>query len=74
MNPRYQQNAVNRTVEAVAKGQNIILVMATGTGKTYAFNIWRLWKNGIKKRILTLADQMHYAKQKMVIFFLLVMI
>lgn len=61
MNPRYyQQNAVNRTIEAVAKGQNrIILVMATGTGKTYtAFNIiWRLWKKGVKKRILFLADR-----------------
>ena len=61
MSPRYyQQNAVNRTVEAVAKGQNrIILVMATGTGKTYtAFNIiWRLWKTGVKKRILFLADR-----------------
>ena len=61
MTPRYyQQNAVNRTVEAVAKGQDrIILVMATGTGKTYtAFNIiWRLWKNGTKKRILFLADR-----------------
>lgn len=56
----YQQNAVNRTLEAVARGQNkIILVMATGTGKTYtAFNIiWRLWKTGIKKRILFLADR-----------------
>ncbi len=61
MTPRYyQQNAVNRTIEAVAKGQDkIILVMATGTGKTYtAFNIiWRLWKTGIKKRILFLADR-----------------
>lgn len=61
MSPRYyQQNAVNRTLEAVAKGQSrIILVMATGTGKTYtAFNIiWRLWKNGTKKRILFLADR-----------------
>lgn len=61
MNPRYyQQNAVNRTIEAVAKGQNrILLVMATGTGKTYtAFNIiWRLWKTGVKKRILFLADR-----------------
>tara|TARA_R110002153_G_scaffold14261_1_gene51966 strand:- start:240 stop:2612 length:2373 start_codon:yes stop_codon:yes gene_type:complete len=61
MNPRYyQQNAVNRTIEAIAKGQDkIILVMATGTGKTYtAFNIiWRLWKTGIKKRILFLADR-----------------
>lgn len=61
MTPRYyQQNAVNRTIEAVAKGQDkIILVMATGTGKTYtAFNIiWRLWKTGVKKRILFLADR-----------------
>lgn len=61
MNPRYYQiNAVNRTIEAIAKGQNrILLVMATGTGKTYtAFNIiWRLWKAGIKKRILFLADR-----------------
>lgn len=61
MSPRYyQQNAVNRTLEAIAKEQNrIILVMATGTGKTYtAFNIiWRLWKTGIKKRILFLADR-----------------
>lgn len=61
MSPRYyQQNAINRTVEAIAKGQpRILLVMATGTGKTYtAFNIiWRLWKNGTKKRILFLADR-----------------
>lgn len=61
MNPRYYQiNAVNRTIEAIAKGQNrVLLVMATGTGKTYtAFNIiWRLWKAGIKKRILFLADR-----------------
>lgn len=61
MSPRYyQQNAINRTIEAIAKGQNrILLVMATGTGKTYtAFNIiWRLWKTGIKKRILFLADR-----------------
>ncbi len=59
--PRYyQQNAVNRTIEAIAKGQKrILLVMATGTGKTYtAFNIiWRLWKSGVKKRILFLADR-----------------
>jgi len=59
--PRYyQQIAVNRTVEAIAKGQNrILLVMATGTGKTYiAFQIiHRLWKNGVKKRILFLADR-----------------
>ena len=56
----YQQIAVNRTVEAIANGQNrIILVMATGTGKTYtAFQIiHRLWKSGAKKRILFLADR-----------------
>jgi type I restriction enzyme R subunit len=61
MSPRYyQQNAINRTIEAIAKGQNrILLVMATGTGKTYAaFNIiWRLWKNKTKKRVLFLADR-----------------
>ena len=61
MSPRYyQQIAVNRTVEAVAKGRDrLILVMATGTGKTYtAFNIiWRLWKSQTKKRILFLADR-----------------
>jgi type I restriction enzyme, R subunit len=59
--PRYyQQIAINRTVEAIAQGQNrILLVMATGTGKTYtAFQIiYRLWKNGRKKRILFLADR-----------------
>ena len=59
--PRYyQQIAINRTIEAIAKGQNrILLVMATGTGKTYtAFQIiYRLWKNGRKKRILFLADR-----------------
>ncbi len=59
--PRYyQQIAINRTVEAIAKGQNrILLVMATGTGKTYtAFQIvHRLWKAGVKKRILFLTDR-----------------
>jgi type I restriction enzyme R subunit len=59
--PRYfQEVAINRTVEAVAKGQNrVLLVMATGTGKTYtAFQIiWRLWKAKAKKRILFLADR-----------------
>lgn len=59
--PRYyQQIAINRTVEAIAKGQKrILLVMATGTGKTYtAFQIiHRLWKSGTKKRILFLADR-----------------
>ena len=59
--PRYYQiNAINKTVEAIAAGQNrLLLVMATGTGKTYtAFQIiWRLWRAGIKKRILFLADR-----------------
>ena len=59
--PRYYQvNAINRTVEAVAKGQKrVLLVMATGTGKTYtAFQIiWRLWKSRQAKRILFLADR-----------------
>lgn len=56
----YQQIAINRTVEAIAKGQNrILLVMATGTGKTFtAFQIvHRLWKAKAKKRILFLADR-----------------
>ncbi len=56
----YQINAINRTIEAIATGQNrILLVMATGTGKTYtAFQIiWRLWKSRTKKRILFLADR-----------------
>jgi len=59
--PRYYQRvAINRTVEAIAKGQNrLLLVMATGTGKTYtAFQIiWRLWKSRTRKRILFLADR-----------------
>ena len=59
--PRYyQSNAINKTLEAIARGQNrVLLVMATGTGKTYtAFQIiWRLWKSGAKKRILFLADR-----------------
>jgi type I restriction enzyme, R subunit len=59
--PRYyQQIAINRSVEAIANGQNrILLVMATGTGKTYtAFQIaYRLWKAKAKKRILFLADR-----------------
>jgi len=56
----YQRIAINRTVEAIAKDQDrILLVMATGTGKTLtAFQIiWRLWKAGVKKRILFLADR-----------------
>ena len=59
--PRYYQEiAINRTIEAIAKHLNrILLVMATGTGKTFvAFQIiWRLWKAGLKKRILFLADR-----------------
>jgi type I restriction enzyme R subunit len=59
--PRYYQRiAINKAIEAIAKGQNrILLVMAIGTGKTYtAFQIiWRLWKAGRKKRILFLADR-----------------
>jgi type I restriction enzyme, R subunit len=59
--PRYyQQVAINRTVDEIVAGQNrALLVMATGTGKTYtAFQIiWRLWKTGAKKRILFLADR-----------------
>ena len=68
--PRYyQMNAINRTVEAIAAGQNrVLLVMATGTGKTYtAFQIiWRLWKSGAKKRILFLADRNILIDQTMV--------
>ncbi len=67
--PRYyQQIAINRTLEAIAKGQNrILLVMATGTGKTYtAFQIiHRLWKVGAKKRILFLADRTALIDQTM---------
>ncbi len=59
--PRYyQQIAINRTVEAITKGQKrILLVMATGTGKTYvAYQaIYRLWQSGAAKRILFLADR-----------------
>ncbi len=65
--PRYYQIvAINRTVEAIAKGEKrILLVMATGTGKTYtAFQIiWRLWKAGVKKRILFLVDRNILADQ-----------
>ena len=68
--PRYYQvNAVNAAIEAIVKGQNrILLVMATGTGKTYtAFQIiWRLWKAGRKKRILFLADRNVLVDQPMV--------
>ena len=59
--PRYyQQIAINRTVEAIARGQKrILIVMATGTGKTYtAFQIiYRLWKSRTVKRVLFLADR-----------------
>lgn len=59
--PRYYQLlAINKTIEAIVRGQNrLLLVMATGTGKTYtAFQIiWRLWKSRAKKRILFLADR-----------------
>ncbi|MDM1695943.1 DEAD/DEAH box helicase family protein [Thiopseudomonas alkaliphila] len=59
--PRYYQLlAINKTIEAIANGQNrILLVMATGTGKTFtAFQIiWRLWRSKAKKRILFLADR-----------------
>jgi len=65
--PRYYQLvAVNRTVDAIAHGEKrILLVMATGTGKTYtAFQIiWRLWKSGAKKRILFLVDRNILADQ-----------
>tara|TARA_R100001132_G_C3273827_1_gene95856 strand:+ start:3273 stop:5684 length:2412 start_codon:yes stop_codon:yes gene_type:complete len=60
-NPRYYQlNAINRTIEGIAQGKKrLLLVMATGTGKTYtAFQIiWRLWKARTCKRILFLADR-----------------
>lgn len=65
--PRYfQQVAINRATEEIAKGKNrLLLVMATGTGKTYtAFQIiWRLWKAGAKKRVLFLVDRNILADQ-----------
>lgn len=68
--PRYYQRiAINKAIEAIAKGQNrILLVMATGTGKTYtAFQIiWRLWKAKRRKRILFLADRNVLIDQTMV--------
>ena len=72
--PRYyQRNAINAAVEAIAKGQDrVLLVMATGTGKTYtAFQIiWRLWKSdwhaGRQKRVLFLADRNILIDQTMV--------
>lgn len=65
----FQASAVNAATEAIAKGQNrLLLAMATGTGKTYtAFQIiWRLWKAGRKKRILFLADRNVLVNQTMV--------
>lgn len=68
--PRYYQvNAINAAVEAIAKGRNrVLLVMATGTGKTYtAFQIiWRLWKAKRARRILFLADRNVLVDQTMV--------
>jgi type I restriction enzyme, R subunit len=68
--PRYYQRiAIDRAIEAIARCQDrILLVMATGTGKTYtAFQIiWRLWKSGTKKRILFLADRNVLIDQTMV--------
>lgn len=65
--PRYYQRiAVNRTIEAIAKGQKrLLLVMATGTGKTYtAFQIvYRLLQSGIKQKILYLADRNNLVDQ-----------
>lgn len=65
--PRYYQLiAINRTIDAIARGENrILLVMATGTGKTYtAFQIiWRLWKSGARRRILFLVDRNILADQ-----------
>ena len=65
--PRYyQRNAVNRTLEAIAKHQTRILIaMATGTGKTYtAFQlVWRLIESGTKKKVLYLADRNNLVDQ-----------
>ena len=65
--PRYyQRNAVNRTLDAIARGQNrILLVMATGTGKTYtAFQIvYRLLTSGVKRKVLYLADRNNLVDQ-----------
>ncbi|MDA7657902.1 DEAD/DEAH box helicase family protein, partial [Verrucomicrobia bacterium] len=65
--PRYYQaEAINRTLEAIAKGQTrLLLVMATGTGKTYTIFqiIWRLWKAKKAKRILFLVDRTNLADQ-----------
>lgn len=65
--PRYYQRiAINRTLDAIARGQNrLLLVMATGTGKTYtAFQIvYRLLQSGLKKKILYLADRNNLVDQ-----------
>ncbi|MCB9211598.1 MAG: DEAD/DEAH box helicase family protein [Ignavibacteriales bacterium] len=65
--PRYYQvEAINLTIEAIAKGQKrVLLVMATGTGKTYTIFhiIWRLWKARIVKRVLFLVDRNILADQ-----------
>jgi type I restriction enzyme R subunit len=68
--PRYYQvDAISRVIEAVAKGQKrVLLVMATGTGKTYTtFQIiWRLWKAKVVKRVLFLVDRNILADQTLV--------
>ena len=68
--PRYYQvEAINRTIEAVARGdKRILLVMATGSGKTYStFQIiWRLWKARKAKRILFLVDRNNLADQTLI--------
>lgn len=68
--PRYYQNeAINRVVEAAVKGEKrILLVMATGTGKTYTtFQIiWRLWKARVVKRVLFLVDRNILADQTLI--------
>ena len=67
--PRYYQRiAVNRVVEAIARGRKrLLLVMATGTGKTYAaFQIiYRLWKSGARRKVLFLADRNFLVDQTM---------
>ncbi|MBR3383964.1 MAG: DEAD/DEAH box helicase family protein [Atopobiaceae bacterium] len=67
--PRYYQRVmINRATEAILRGQNrILLVSATGTGKTFtAFQlIWRLWKSGVKRKILYLADRNILVDQSM---------
>ena len=68
--PRYYQaEAINRVIEAVARGERrVLLVMATGTGKTYTtFQIiWRLWKAGAVRRVLFLVDRNILADQTLV--------